>query len=334
MFFSAILSSTKITPKLWPVTNGAWQIRLPLPWELTSVNIFLFQRKEDYMLLDTGICTEESLLSLELSLQSLGLSWDSIGEILISHLHPDHLGAAAEIRKRSGAPIRMNPRESGYVQPLRPDQQFFQETGSFLVKHGFPRSDIDTLRNQALKTTEIVERFVSDGDLLPGERLPFHGGTLETILAPGHSPGQLCFHYPKERVLYSMDAILPHTTPNIGLHWFYPSNALKDYFETLNTLEQLDIDLIIPSHGRPFQGHRAWIKKTREHHFKRCEKIYARISDKPLNGYEVSELIWPRDLNLSNRRFALAEALAHLEYMAQLERIKIRSVDGITCWMK
>ncbi len=88
------------------------------------------------MLLDSGLRTDESLRSLEAALRSLDLAWESITEILISHMHPDHVGAAAEIRRRSQAPIRMHSLEALYVQPLGPDRKYFAATANFLLRNG------------------------------------------------------------------------------------------------------------------------------------------------------------------------------------------------------
>lgn len=319
-------------PRVWPAAEGAWQIRLPLPWTLSSVNVYLFRAGSGYLLLDTGVRSEECLQSLEAALRSLRLGWKSISEILVSHLHPDHVGAAAEIRRRSGAPVRMPTLEAELVRPLVPGRKFFAEAADFLLRHGMPRHSVDAARRQASAGASLWERLVVDGGLESGERIAFDGGTLEAVSAPGHSPSQLCFHCPDQRVLFSTDAVLPKMTPNIGVHWFYPGNPLGDYLETLDRLDRLPSDRISPSHGRPFAGLREWTANTRVHHIARCKTIRAAVSDSPLDAYQIAGRVWGEDVGLMDRRLAMAESLAHLHFMAAEGRVERDRSGGIVRW--
>ena len=328
------LSTQAPAPKVWPVSDGAWQIRLPLPWALTSVNVFLFRTDCGDLLLDTGIRSKESLRSLDAALQSVGSGWSRIAEIVVSHLHPDHIGAAAELRRRTGAPVRMPEIEAELVKPLGPDRKFFAEAAAFLRRHGMPARQVDTLREQAATGSGFSERLVVDGDIKEGERIDFLGGTLEAIAAPGHSPGQLCFFWPERRVLFSTDAILPRVTPNIGVHWFYQNNPLGEYLATLDRLHGLDAERVVPSHGRPFQGHREWIDNTKLHHRRRCDSIVDLLSDEPMDAFEIAGAVWGEDRSLFDRRFGMAESLAHLAYMELEQRVAAVEVDGVTCWTK
>ena len=332
--FPFSLSSQAPAPKVWPVSDGAWQIRLPLPWAMTSVNVFLFRRECGDLLLDTGIRSAESLLSLDAALRSVGSGWSCIAEIMVSHLHPDHIGAAAELRRRTGAPVRMPGIEAELVKPLGPDRKFFAESAAFLRQHGMPAPQVDALREQAAAGSGFAERLVVDGAINEGERIEFHGGTLEAVAAPGHSPGQLCFFWPERHVLFSTDAILPQVTPNIGVHWFYQDNPLGEYLATLDRLYRLDAERVVPSHGRPFEGHREWIDNTRLHHGRRCDSIVDLLGDEPIDAFKIAGAVWGEDRSLFDRRFAMAESLSHLAYMELEQRVTAVEVEGVTCWTK
>ena len=328
------MSAQAPTPKVWPVADGAWQIRLPLPWELVSVNAFLFRQSDGFVLLDTGIRSDESLQLLEAAMETAGCGWDSIREILISHLHPDHIGAAAEIRRRTGAPVRMPEGEASYVRPLGPHRKFFAETTEFLQRHGMPGEQVDALRESAKAGSMVSERLDVDGFIEVGQRIRFEGGTLEAIPAPGHSPALLCFHCQEQRVLFSTDAILPKITPNIGVHWFYDDDPLGDYFGTLERLRAVDADLVVPSHGRPFRGHREWVDRTKEHHVRRCDVISGVINGQPLDAYQIAGSVWGEERSLMDRRFAMSESLSHLAYMALQGRVSRIQDGGITRWSR
>ena len=283
-------------------------------------------------MLDTGLKTDESLLALEAALAGLNLDWRVITRILISHMHPDHVGAAAEIRRRSGAPIRMHPREAEMVKPRGPDHKFFERAEPYMHAHGVPQADIDAMREEASGVSERMERFVADESIAGGDTIEFAGGALRAVMAPGHSPAMLCFHCPEQRLLFSTDAILERTTPNIGVHWFYQGNPLGEYLNSLRTLELLDVDKVLPSHGRPFQGHREWIAGVRGHHRKRCAQILAAVGGRLLSAYEIAGAVWGEDRPAAARRFAMAEALAHLEYVFREGRVEQRLQNGVTLW--
>ncbi len=326
--------SASPSPKIWPAGEGAWQIRLPLPWALTSVNVFVFRRGDDDILLDTGIRTDASLGSLEAALATIDSGWHRIGEVLVSHLHPDHMGGAAEIRRRTGAPVRMPAREAELVKPQGRNRKFFAEAAEFLEQHGMPSHQVATVREQTAKDRGTYERLEVDGILAPGEQVPFDGGTLEAISAPGHSPALLCFYCPEQKILFSTDAILPHVTPNIGLHWFYQDDPLEDYFATLDNLATIEAEEIVPSHGRPFVGHREWIATTRAHHFTRCDSILEVLDGQRLNAFQIAGRIWGEDRSLLDRRFGMAEALAHLQYMGKQSHVMRTETDKIVHWSR
>ena len=319
---------------MWPVADSAWQIRLPLPWELTSVNVFLFRSQGGFLLLDTGIRSNDSLHALEAALLSLTTNWKSVTEILVSHLHPDHVGAAAEIRRRSGAPVRMPALEAKLVKPLGPNRAYFGETAEFLRHNGVPAEQVETMRQQASAGKGAFERLVVDGYIDEGERLSFDGGTVEAISAPGHSPALLCFYCPEQRVLFSTDAILPQVTPNIGMQWFYQGDPLGDYMRSLDKLEKLEADKVVPSHGRPFEGHREWIDSTRRHHVKRCNTILDAMGESPVDAYRIAAAVWGEDRSLFDRRAAMSESLSHLKYMALDHRVEEVDIDGVAHWKR
>jgi glyoxylase-like metal-dependent hydrolase (beta-lactamase superfamily II) len=103
-----------------------------------------------------------------------------------------------------------------------------------------------------------VDGFLEDGDKLPG------APEWEVILAPGHSACSACFWNRRNRTLISGDAVLTLR----GRAWFTPDlvdEAAMDHTE--DRLRALDVDHLLPGHGRPIHGENlmstAWSWRSR-----------------------------------------------------------------------
>ncbi|MEZ5393667.1 MAG: MBL fold metallo-hydrolase [Bryobacterales bacterium] len=117
-----------------------------------------------------------------------------------------------------------------------------------------PADAVENMKQEARGVADGMQRFYADEPVDAGDTFDYEGGRLEVLRAPGHSLELLCFLDRANRTLYSTDAILEKITPNIGVQPFSSANPLGQYFDTLATLEQLDVDRIVPSHGSPLAG--------------------------------------------------------------------------------
>jgi glyoxylase-like metal-dependent hydrolase (beta-lactamase superfamily II) len=165
--------------------------------------------------------------------------------------------------------------------------------------------------------------------LTGGEAIPTSLGPLEVIWTPGHSPGHICLYSARHRILFSGDQILPNITPNIS--WMPEEDALADFLLSLERLKPVDVELILPSHGLPFSGHRAWIEDTVQHHYDRCDEIHALLAGSPATAHGLVGDLWEKQLSPIHHQFALLEVLAHLEYMQRQGRIQ-RQNSGPIQW--
>ncbi|MBZ5605419.1 MAG: MBL fold metallo-hydrolase, partial [Acidobacteriia bacterium] len=94
---------------------GVHTITLPMPWELETVNVHVIDLDDGYLLVDSGIATEECFGALEDSLKKIGITWRDIRMLLLTHLHPDHIGLSWKILELSGAKLVMHRAEAEYL---------------------------------------------------------------------------------------------------------------------------------------------------------------------------------------------------------------------------
>jgi glyoxylase-like metal-dependent hydrolase (beta-lactamase superfamily II) len=305
------------------------RIELPLPFELAAVNVYLVRLAGGYLLIDCGINTPACLEALTRALEGLGIAWPAIKQILVTHTHPDHVGLARKLIALTGAQVMMHRDE------VRQLADFASGSGvkwadEALIAAGAPAGLVQSIDQSFSEFRKSFLTLEPDVVLAGGERIPSAIGDLEVIWTRGHSPGHVCLYSQARRVLFSGDQILERITPNIG--WRPDHDALHEFLASLDRLAALDADLVLPSHGVPFRGHRQWIRDTAAHHAERCRQLETALADGPKSAHSLVSALWNRPLSPFHYRFAVFEVLAHLEYLKQLGRLASRRANGVDLW--
>jgi glyoxylase-like metal-dependent hydrolase (beta-lactamase superfamily II) len=308
---------------------GVITISLPMPWELESVNVHLIELDEGFLLVDSGIATEECFESLEAELLEHKVQWRDIRMLCLTHLHPDHIGLSWKILDLSGARLLMHRAEADYLELVARESRapFFSQA---MLASGVPEDMQKRMEHALRDVRKHFREHKPDWLLEGGERIPVRGGTLEAVWTPGHSPGHVCLYSPDHRYLISGDHLLQFITPNIG--WHPGTDMLAQYLDSLERLMPFEVDLVIPSHGHPFHGHRQRIRETADHHKERCGQILEHIAREPLTAHGLVEQVWPRKLSPFHHHFAVFEILAHLEYLERRGRVASQSRNGGTLY--
>lgn len=288
---------------------GIEMITMPLPFRLNHVNCFLAEGENGYVLIDTGLNDEQARTRWNKELQE-----KQVEQIIITHLHPDHAGYAGNLQKQTGAPVSMTQIDAEALTRI-----WKEETIPYLQK------DYETAalpKNIADGIIQLTVDFIPSVTPIPkvdhylgeGERIQIGKEQYEVIFTPGHSVGLVCLYNQEKSVLLSTDHILPKITPNIA-YWFYgEENPLQSYENSLQKIKQLEVDYVIPSHGKPFYGANERIDEIWEHHVER----FAETIDAIQGGatiFDVCEKLFTKQLNVYDYQFAIGETIAHLEYL-------------------
>lgn len=297
--------------------------------ELESVNVHLVELDDGFLLVDSGIATEECFESLESALQEHHVQWRDIRMLCLTHLHPDHIGLSWKILELSGARLLMHRAEADYLALVAREARapFFKQA---MLASGVPEEMQKRMEHALRDVRRHFREHKPDWLLEGGERIPVRGGTLEAVWTPGHSPGHVCLYSPEHRYLISGDHLLQFITPNIG--WHPGLDMLAQYLDSLERLKPFDVNLVIPSHGHAFEGHRQRIRETADHHEARCGQILGHIAREPLTAHGLVEQVWPRKLTPFHHHFAVFEILAHLEYLERRGRVAAESKNGGTLY--
>jgi glyoxylase-like metal-dependent hydrolase (beta-lactamase superfamily II) len=317
--------------------NKLQPIRLALPTGLQvgTVNVYLFTDPEP-LLVDAGIKSAESWEALQAGLAQHGLTVLDLSRIIITHAHIDHFGQAGTIAAHSDADIWISDLGTPWLLAL--DERWARRAAyyrdHFLPATGLPPSTMEMII-AGLKgmsdqrdpiPAERVHSFRIDGVLQMG------GKPWQVLYAPGHASMQTCFYQPQTRQLLSADMLLAITpvpiveSPAAGSRQRVP--ALPRFMQSLDMIEALDVDLVLPGHGRPFRNHREVINRQRERIFQRKDECQRWIESGLSTPAELLEKMYAhRPIQF---RFAgLWMLMGYLDLLQAEDAIEERTINGV-----
>jgi glyoxylase-like metal-dependent hydrolase (beta-lactamase superfamily II) len=167
------------------------------PGVRSTFNVCVIRDDDGLSLIDCGM--PGSLLSIQQYLTQVGYTLGDIKRIFLTHLDDDHIGAAPEIKRKTGAKIIMHELDAELVKEHSLNAQELEKR--------FPRykpGQIEALF-QKLRNAQKVDLEV-DGEVKGGEKLEIGEGA-QVIHTPGHTPGHSCLYLPRDSVLVSGDSL-------------------------------------------------------------------------------------------------------------------------------
>lgn len=304
---------------------GLVRIRLPLPFELNHVYVHAVRRGSGWMLIDAGLGNEACMDALDEAFIEAGILWRDVKDIFVTHTHPDHVGGAPELLKRTEARLWMSAGERDHLAEVATSAHLADWFTPTVRRAGASESEIaqmeEAFASVRHKFVPLTPDYVLHGD----EGIETDIGPMETVSTPGHSPGHLALYQSERKLLISGDHVLTNITPNIS--WMPGRDMLGEYHRSLDRVAQLDVNEILPSHGRAFEGLTRWVESAKRHHELRCDGLLGGLATGARTARELLSVLWPRPLTPWNLRFALFEVLAHMEYLLQRGRVIKREGD-------
>ena len=300
------------------VAPGVWWIRMPLPFALDHINLWLLEDDAGWTIVDTGYGVQATW---DLWEQHLGgrMAGKRVRDIVVTHYHPDHVGSAHWLVGRTGAPMWMTTSEYLSAHAAHDDTAGFDRaTGvDFFLRNGLDPARIP----ERLRTGNGYRRGVPEiprtyRRMMHGDKLVFSGREWEVITVFGHAPEQATLYCRELGVLISSDQVLPRITSNVGVWGNQPeSDPLSQFLGSLSRLGHLPEDtLVLPSHERVFYGLHPRIGQLHEHHEQRLKRLLEGCAQ-PLTAYDALPLLFKRTLDEHQMMFAMGEAIAHLHHL-------------------
>ena len=295
---------------------GLYLLPVPIPYPLKTVNLYLLQGAGEVALVPTPPGPRAARGALELHLAELGLCFQDVKTILLTHHHPDHYGLSGFF-EGLGARVFLHEEEFARGHRFwREPEAFAEASWRLFLDHGTPEGALQGIRETVEKTRERVHPPQNPLPLRDGEALEVAGKRLRVLWTPGHADGHAAFYLEEEGVLLAGDALLEKVSPNVGLWAYTRENPLKDFLRSLDRLADLGARVAYAGHFGPIADVRQRAEELKAHHQARLEALLA-LLDGPKTAWELSLHLFPQELDPAGRRFAFAETLAHLEYLRE-----------------
>jgi glyoxylase-like metal-dependent hydrolase (beta-lactamase superfamily II) len=321
----------------WEVAPGVRWLRMPLPFALDHINLWLIEDDDGWAIVDTGINSLETK-SLWERILAEAVDGRPATRLICTHYHPDHIGLAGWLTDRLGIELAMTETEwrFGYERSLATQQgihpltaQMYRRVGmrgDALTKVGIARAG-----HYVSRVSPVPERHQR---LVHGMELAIGGRTWRIIVGRGHAPEHACLYCPALDLLIAGDQVLPKISPNVSL---WPQDLdpdpLGSFLASLETLRRgvPSTAFVLPSHNLPFYGLHERLEQLRVLHETRLSQIEA-ACDLPRSTAEIMPLLFSRALDQHQLGFAVGETLAHLIHATHQGRIKRNELaDGV--WM-
>ena len=309
--------------------QGVSLITLPLPFRAPpSVNAYVIEGGEGLTLIDCGTDWEEGFEALTTGLAALGLDPAGIHTLVVSHLHPDHVGMAPRLARRWGVKTVMHSTAAGLIDRYNDTPGYVRRTREMADRHGVPAAQhaafVDVgVRPDWMPPIDRPDQVVDDGDRIPigGDR------AFEVLHTPGHEPAHICLRDSRTGILFSGDHILPRITPFVGYDELL-EDALGDFLKSLARIEQLAVGLTYPAHGALVEHGSARAEQLLAHHQRRLADMIEVIDPAGASAWEVMEKVFRPNLGPGEQRLALRETIAHLEHLRLQGKLAPLDRDG------
>jgi glyoxylase-like metal-dependent hydrolase (beta-lactamase superfamily II) len=296
------------------VAPDVWRLQVPLTFlDPQEVSLYLLRTAIGDVLVDTAMPGSEP--AVDAALEAAGSSRSNIALTVVTHEHPDHLGLATWV----GAPIAMHRLTKDLLElftnadPSRYERLLDRY---WLTPSDIPDPKIFEMFRSMLSIPDVTHD-VDEGSVLPGD--------WKVLWTPGHSPGHICLLNEERRVLIAGDHVLPSYTPHVGMDPFH-DNPVGSFIDSLHRVAELDVDLVLPSHGEPFNDLRGGVRALVAHHERRLERITESVRE-PRTVREVTAAVFRSSESPMDAVMAAVEAgahLLHLELAGKVARVEGR----------
>ena len=298
------------------VAPGVKWVRMPLPFSLKWINLWLLEDGDGWTVVDTGIPNSITKEHWRTIFEN-ELGGKPVTRIIVTHMHPDHIGLAGWMSRKFQCELWITRLEYITCRMLVADTgREAPEAGvKFYRAAGWSQQEIDRYVDKfggfgrAVTQLPDAYRRMSDGDVISIGGRPWH-----VVTGCGHSPEHACLWAPDINVFISGDQILPRISSNVSVFPTEPeADPLKDWLDSCAKLKATiptDV-LVLPAHNEPFYGAHKRLDALIDGHELGMTRLLSRLGE-PRRVIDLFTALFARAIDPDTLGMATGEALAHL----------------------
>jgi glyoxylase-like metal-dependent hydrolase (beta-lactamase superfamily II) len=326
------------------IAPGIYWIRMPLPFALNHINLWLLKDRvadqEGWTIIDCGITNDETKILWE-SIFANHLQGLPILRVLVTHMHPDHIGLAHFLCERWQAPLWVSMSDFLMAQWLSSKEggvAIGASSGSggaadHYARHGLLGSeDLERIRSRSDYYSRLVPQVPRRyRRIMEGDEVQIGDHRWKVSMGYGHAPEHATLYCSTLNIFISGDMVLPRISTNVSVYDVDPdADPLGLYLRSLDQWLSLPLDaFVLPSHGKPFKGLHTRIKQLHEHHRDRLSETLDACQS-PKHAFEIIPVLFRRKLDNHQLSFAMGEAIAHLNHLWHRRKLqRLLCEDGI-----
>jgi glyoxylase-like metal-dependent hydrolase (beta-lactamase superfamily II) len=335
------------TGQVLEVAPGVRWLRMPLPFALDHINLWLLRDRQEgiegWTIVDCGVANEPTRQAWQ-QLFETALEGLPVLRVLVTHMHPDHIGLAHWLCERWSRPapgavvddcrLWISATDFNAARIASQSTTGFggDSAARFFALHGLQdETALDKVRQRAGYYASMVPQVPSRyRRLMDGMVLDMGGQAWRCIAGYGHAPEHIALHNAAAGVLISGDMVLPRISTNVSVIDLEPeADPLPLFLRSIEALHALPAQtLVLPSHGRPFQGLQWRIQQLQAHHEARLAEVLAACRSRPHSAAELLPVLFKRPLDLHQTTFAMGESIAHLHALLGQGRLRALHTTG------
>lgn len=298
--------------------NSILWARMPLPFVLQWINVWLLEDAEGWTIVDTGLGMEASREHWRTIFDSPALKGKPVLRVICTHMHPDHVGLAGWITRKFDCRLWMSRLEYFACRMLVADtgREAPADGVRFYRAAGWDEDALDSYRVRFGGFGKVVSRL-PDGfhRLSEGDVLDIGGRTWRVVVGNGHSPEHACLLCEELGLFISGDQLLPRISSNVSVFPTEPdADPLSDWLASCAKLKgaiPADV-LVLPSHNEPFTGAHARLQDLIDGHERGLSRLEARLAQEPRRAVDLFGAIFARKIGPDLIGMATGETIAHL----------------------
>ncbi|MFY9512808.1 MAG: MBL fold metallo-hydrolase [Rubrivivax sp.] len=302
---------------------GVHWLRMPLPYQLDHINLWVLDDGEGWAVVDTGTRTDEAL-GVWRDLIAQARDRRPVSRVFVTHMHPDHVGLAGWLTRRFDAPLWMTRLEYMNCRVAVSDtgREAPPDGIEFYRRAGWGEAALENYRVRFGNFGKHIHALPdSYRRLHDGQRLRIGAHDWQVITGSGHSPEHACLYCPAQKLFISGDQVLPRISSNVSVYPLEPeADPMSDWLASLAKLKaQVPDDvLVLPSHNDPFRGLHARLDALASGQAKALERLRRRLAEAPRRAIDCFPALFGRaiseaDVNLLG--MATGESMACLNHL-------------------